>query len=806
MSSRSPLRLPLLPLRGCLLLTLCLLLLGVAFDPQPRAFAAQLPATVPQYGLFELPITAAQTQIDTAQINPYDPEQVDVRVRFTAPSGKEHLISAFWMQAYRDTCLRDCKTEVLEAAGKAGWRARFAPDEPGFWSYAVQRGVSREAGQTVVWSEALQQGEFEVVASANPGPIRVAQNRRYFVRANGDSYFPVGVNLGWSWEGAGGTRGYLDWLRRLQQVGATYGRLYIDVPWFIGFDWRGRPGNYLIAQEDSWRLDAILSQAEEYGIALQIVLVWHQGFINYGGLPVIVPTTPARPNTEADWSSNPLNVVRGGPLPAAISFFTTDDGRDLLKRRLRYVVSRWGYSSSVFAWEVIDQLDRAVSTETATDWLRDLVDYLRRTDPYAHLITAGVRDAASRNLLAPVPLDFNQTRFFQRRPIEPAADQVLGTLNALNPLLTVADRPAMLTEFSLGPWFEPTADDPTGLHLMQSMWASALSGAGGGAASWWWDTYFFPQNLETTLAPLAAFAQGVPWASSNLVPASLSISTLSPLPVEPLTVTGFGGAFGAPPGPDVTYRLTPDGAFPPLAGQSAYLYGLAYNAQFSRPQRYVITPPTDTTLTVNVRRVSDQAPAKLVVIIDGETAGQAEFSAGNTNVSMTVPIRAGERSVIIDNLGEDFLELDSLVIGAYITPLRTLALADRERGLVLAWVQHRQYTWENVANSVAILPVTVSLRLGGLPAGLYRVELWDPASGNVIGVEQVTTAGSPTGTLTMTLLPLKTMVALRAFHIAQPGNLPTLTPVPTATPRQLPTLPATSSPLPSATAEAGIIN
>lgn len=805
MSSRSPLRLLLLPLRGWLLLTLGLLILGLAFDPPPRALAAQPPTSVPQYGLFELPITAEQALIDAAQINPYDPEQVEVRVRFTSPSGKEHLISAFWMQAYRDTCLRDCQMEVLETAGKAGWRARFAPDQIGFWNYAVQRSVSREAGQTVVWSEAFQQGEFEVVASTNSGPIRVAQNQRYFVRANGDSYFPVGVNLGWSWEGAGGTRGYLGWLRRLHQAGATYGRLYIDVPWFIGFDWRGRPGNYLIAQEDSWRLDAILSKAEEYGIALQIVLVWHQGFINYGGLPVIVPTSPTRPNTEADWNSNPLNVVRGGPLPTAISFFTTAGGRDLLKRRLRYVISRWGYSSSVFAWEVIDQLDRAVSTETATDWLRDITEYVRSTDPYAHLITAGVRDANSRGLLAPVALDFNQTRFFERRPIEPAADHVLGTLNALNPLLALADRPTLLTEFSLGPWFEPVSDDPTGIHIMQSMWATALSGAGGGAASWWWNTYFFPQNLETTLAPLAAFVQGVPWASSNLTPISLSLSTVAPIALEPLTVTGFGGAFGAPPGPDVTYRITPDGIFPPLAGQSAYLYGLSYNAQFSRPQRYVITPPTDTTLTVNVRRVSDQAPATLVVIIDGETAGQAAFSAGNTNVSITVPIRAGERSVIIDNLGEDFMELESLVIGAYISPLRTLALADREQGYVLAWVQHRLYTWENVAKNLAIPPVSVSLRIGGLPAGLYRVELWDPASGNVIGVEQVMTVGSPTGTLTMNLLPVKTMVALRAFPIAQPGNLPTLTPAPTATPRQLPTAPAAVTPLPSVTAEAGSI-
>jgi hypothetical protein len=331
------------------------------------------------------------------------------------------------------------------------------------------------------------------------------------------------------------------------------------------------------------------------------------------------------------------------------------------------------------------------------------------------------------------------------------------------------------------------------------MWTAALSGAGGAAASGWWDTYIFPQNVQRGFAALSAFTRSVPFALSALTPVSLSVATVEPVGYEPLKVTGFGGTFGAPPGPDVTYRITPDGIFPPISQQSAFIYGLAYNVQYSRPQRYVVAPPVDTTLTVTVRRVSEQAPAKLVVIIDGVTAGQATLSPGNTNVSISVPIQAGEHTVIIDNLGDDFLELESFEINSYIVPLRTVALADRERGVLLAWVQHRQYTWQNVAANVAAQPVSVALTCTAMPAGLYLVELWDPLTGNVIGQEDVYVEGTPTGTLTVTLVPVTSMIAVRAFRLAEPGALPTVTPVLTATPRISPT--PTLTPIPTATSE-----
>src|SRR5579859_786423 len=520
--------------------------------------------SIPQYGLFEttLPITGSVS-------NAFDPNQIDVEVEFTAPNGGKITVPGFWMQPYQSGCTQNCSDDSIKPVGDAGWRVRFSPNIVGNWTYAVQE-------QDTISRRTISRGAVVVSPSKNAGFIHVGKNPHYFGFDSGAPYFPVGINLGWSWDGASGTTGYLSWLKKLHDAGANYARLYVDVPWFIGLDWRAPVGNYVSAQEDSWKLDSIVRSAEDQDIALEIVLVWYQGFTTFTGLPVNPPATPARPDTSADWSKNPYNGAIGGPLNSAAQFFESDQGRNLFKRRLRYVVARWGYSTSIFAWDMIDQLDHVpLSTpDSGADWLHETVNYLRTIDPYKHPITAGLRDSSKSALLDKAVLDFFQVRYYQRRPIEPAADQVTGALNALGSVLGSADRPVVLSEFSLNPWFEPTADDPTGVHVRETMWASALSGAGGSGTSWWWDTYLFPQDLTGMFAPLAAFTQGIPWNTSNLQPVGASVVGDQNVDYAGIKLSGYNGTYGGPKAPDVTFRVTPDGVVPPISSTSSYLYGV----------------------------------------------------------------------------------------------------------------------------------------------------------------------------------------------------------------------------------------
>ncbi len=81
-----------------------------------------------------------------------------------------------------------------------------------------------------------------------------------------------------------------------------------------------------------------------------------------------------------------------------------------------------------------------------------------------------------------------------------------------------------------------------------------------------------------------------------------------------------------------------------------------------------------------------------------------------------------------------------------------------------------------------------------MPPGQYRIELWDPFSGNVVGSENATISGQTDGPLNIDLLPISSMLAVRAIRVAEPGNAPSPTSTLTPTPKVLATLPATATP------------
>ncbi len=96
--------------------------------------------------------------------------------------------------------------------------------------------------------------------------------------------------------------------------------------------------------------------------------------------------------------------------------------------------------------------------------------------------------------------------------------------------------------------------------------------------------------------------------------------------------------------------------------------------------------------------------------------------------------------------------------------LIVLGQADRTAGRGHLYVRHRQYTWRNVVDGVAVTPLAGAVTIPGLVPGVYRIEWWDPWAGVASGVEDVASAGSD---LTLTLpAPLSTAIAARFAPLA----------------------------------------
>lgn len=716
--------------------------------------------------------------------NPFDPTDIEVIGIFQTPSGNQLVIPGFWMQPY--ICEDPCATFDLRSQGEPVWEVRLTPQEAGQWSYTLQ--VRDNGGITTVLD-----GQFFVTESDKRGFIRKGANGHYFQFSNGDAYFPIGHNLNWSWDEIGGLDTYDQWLRELSEAGGNYARLYIDVPWFISLEWTGPAGDYRASQRAAAELDVILERAEELGVYLQLVLLWHQSLRTYTTPPVVLPENVARPDVSRDWDNHPYNVLNGGPLSGPAAFFVDEQARDLFRRRLRYIIARWGYSPQVFAWELIDQIDRTAgyNPQTAGDWLRSTINYVRQIDSHSHLISASSREydpVIAENAL----LDFTGAQFYQRRPIETADDQVVSVVNLMQRYLEPGFTPVLLVDYSLNPWFEPTSDDPDGIHFQNTLWAAAFSGASGGAMSDWWYSYVEPQGLTRYYAALAAFTAGVDWPNLNLQPAQAGLLTNQSGAYLPVRLRNFRRQFAARPENVITRTITADGVLPSIDTLPSFLYGQVFNAQFSQAQRYRVAPPVDTYLEVAVRTVSSQASAKLVIQVDGVTAAELNLRADSRDITMRVPLRAGEHAITVDNLGEDWLELDYIEVGHLVAPARVLTLRDGEAGIALAWLQHRDYTWENA--DAAREPILFEYLLGGMPAGRYVAEIWDPLSGAVLG-EQLLRVDDD-GMLRLELVPMDSELAIRA--VRQPDT-PALAPttITTETPTMTETFPPTITPTPT---------
>ncbi len=708
--------------------------------------------------------------------NPFDIADINLVGIFQSPSGQQVVIPGFWMQPYEDRCQQPCTVESLQSVGEPVWQVRFTPQEVGDWTYSLQ---VEDGGNLLT----LQKGTFTVGTSNKSGFVKVGPNQHYFQFSNGQPYIPIGHNLKWSWHDGGGLVAYREWLRQLSGAGGNYARLYIDEPWFIALEPNAPVGDYRAAQDAAARLDLILDAAAEYGIELQLVLLWHQSLSIYNGPPVVIPDTYKRPDMNADWDNNPYSLVYGGPLGAPGFFFSNQQANDLFRRRLRYIVARWGYSPNIFAWEIVDEIDHTVGydPQIANTWLLDIAGYLKQIDPQRHMVTVGTQNFDA-TIAANSLLDFTTGQLYQRRPIETVGDQTTLTVNTVRENLSANPVPTLLTDYSLNPWFEPTGDDPQGIHFQDTLWSALFSGAAGGAASDWWYSYIIPQDLQRFYRPLSAFVTGIDWPNLNFQPAEAGLLTDDYSLYKSVRLNNFNRLFSARPVDVVTHVVTADGVYPPLDTVPSYLYGQVYNNQLSQAQIYRVTLPVDSYLEIGINKVSTQAGARLSARVDNRDAVDLTLPIGSKETSVRVPLSAGEHEITLDNLGDDWLELSYLEIGLLQAPARVLTLRDSDAGIALAWLQHRDYTWEQVAAGVTRQPILFTYRLNRMPPGLYSVEIWDPLNGGVVGEELVRVGDD--GILSATLVPVDSQLALRIFRQPEPGDA--LPPTPGVVDTQVP--------------------
>jgi hypothetical protein len=475
--------------------------------------------------------------------NPYDPDEIAVDALITTPSGAIVTQPCFWYVPCRRKLLVRAKVpgangdqteqggdEMVEVIsqltpGLGVWMLRYAPREEGEHSYRL---VARAPSDVARSAEV----SFTVKGSAGHGYMRVSKrDPRYFEFDDGTFFFPVGQNVGWV--NHTGSVNFEQYMVNMSRAGANFARIWLthffqgqSLEWSMGQRYYHGLGFY--SAEMAWKLDRMLEAAEREGVYLMWCIQHHGQF----------STT-----YNSDWNENPyrkpakpvpdyMERVLGGPeqvkrfekrrgfLEQPGDFLSHPRAKRLFKKRMRYTIARYGYSTTISSWELWNEvrLTDGYSSAKTTLWHKEMGDYVKTLDPTRRLLTTSYGSRWDRDAYALPSHDFTQVHIYHVDNAEwmtwliRSVDEQLRGIGRDRTL----SKPILIGEYGLAHnpnYGEVTEDskwpvDPDGLHVHNSLWIGLFSGSAGTAMNWWWDVYIDKRDLYYHFTGISRYIKG----------------------------------------------------------------------------------------------------------------------------------------------------------------------------------------------------------------------------------------------------------------------------------------------------------
>jgi len=485
--------------------------------------------SVALYGKFEISFNLAKTYS-----NPFDPEVVKVTGVFIAPDGEVKRVPGFFYQGYLRRM--DKRAESLTPMGRSQWKIRFAPRQLGVYHYCVEVEDGEELRS--------EMGRFRCVESAGTsaadgaggnGFVQISKRDPFALElSNGDYFYPIGHNIATvhdprasnfavSIPASEGTYAYDRFLRRMGENGENVGRVWMapdgfEIEWTKGRDihFRGL-GRYNLC--NAWRLDHVIETARRHGVYLIVVITGPDEVSNFGS--AVAQPRGDRQRGSPYWEKN------GGPLADASQFYTSDEALDLYKRQLRYIAARWGYATSVMAWEILSEPDQAEFyrnspryAKLGAEFVEKAADHLKGLDPGKHLITSSCvryKSPIAAPLLSLEEIDFTTGHVFAGELEEKLLTDVQFMQEKFSKIFLATE--AGVTQ-------SPQSPEPTVRTIHRTLWASHMMPYAGVAMPWWWGL-IDRWDLYSQFQALSNFAEGQDRRGKDYRPAEAEVTSLS---------------------------------------------------------------------------------------------------------------------------------------------------------------------------------------------------------------------------------------------------------------------------------------
>jgi hypothetical protein len=615
--------------------------------------------------------------IPNLKSDPFDYQKTDVRVQFRRDDGPIRTIPAFF-------------------DGGTTWRARHMPMVEGH--YVVEAITLNNR----VLDVRARPHQWNVERVKNRGFVRIdPEDKTRFVYDSGRPYFPLGHNQAWRNSDLPDIPQLFD---KMGANGENWSRVWMNHWDGKNLDWPRPKGDFGTLNLDvARRWDSIVGAAERNNIAFQMTLQHHGQYST---------------QVNSNWDDNPYNVKNGGFLNKPEEFFTNAQAKDLTRRKLRYIVARWGYSPSIMAWELFNEVQftdaaRNNQWDSVAQWHREMAQFLRAQDSYHHLITTSSMESIPANVAA--AMDYEQDHVYAPDLIVALAGE--ARTNA---------KPTFVGEFG------PTdLKDSQGIYLHEGLWSSLMSGHNA-AQYWFWDLVeqhnFYPQ-FRAASAFLAASDYARQINMRRVVP-QIASGQNSDLAFSP------GGGWATAKQSDFTLS---SGQLPPGMSQlPSFLQGtnhrdmnpqpLSFRVNFARAGRFIVTLSQIAKAGAHVKLSMDGTAVE-----QDFAASDADYAPAAKQAQLTVDVPLGAHTITLENSGVDWVTIHRIALTNYAPSLAGFALENTR--FAVAWIYHRANI--NVDFGQETGPASGTLTLPVLDVGRYRAAWWDTVAGKEIRSDDI---------------------------------------------------------------------
>ncbi len=547
--------------------------------------------------------------------DPYDPDQNDVRVKFTGEHGESYeRIAYFDGNGYSAILVAPTRGKFKAVLNRNGKIAEQSPDE----------------------------GSVTLTTPIPNGFIHrdpVHSNR--FQWDSGQPYFPVGIDLAWA---AGGIS-LTDQIAKVGAAGGNWARIWACAwdgknPWWPNNDPRAIKNQMWLPALQQWA--GVVAACDKASLPFQFTL-FHHGEVSS--------------TTDPNWPDNPWNAAKGGFLKDPSDFFTDPEARRRAKIWLRYAVARYASSPNVLSWELFNEVQwvdamKTRSADVAT-WHKEMADYLRSIDPYHHLVTS------SSTLDYPdiiAPLDYLQPHTY---PAD-IASSILGT-----PL--PSGKPVFYGEFG------PGGKQDSRQAMRDGLYAGMLANQAGAGQYWYWDVVQ-KENLYSELTTGQRIANLTGIANHpDAHPSRLTVSA----PGGGDLVLRPGGSWAK--ATKISFNLPEEASQKDLGGLPSYIQGASHRDMFPGPIELKFTLTKLGTLQIKVNQISQGgASIEITDGGQPLTSKVYPPSDKNHTVDETisVPLHPGAHDLKIANSGADWYTLTSISVPGLGSPVRVTGLEE----------------------------------------------------------------------------------------------------------------------------------